>query len=178
MAISDERLTTRSASVGRLQTKWLLSVASREVNRGRVALRESAQLKTTTADERYLRRRSRVGVTQSWQQQRRRTYSFGAEGKGLYIWNTGEEEKVSPTRRDKSTRDADKGPHRCHGRRELLFAALSHSESRILLKSSCGPRVSCCTKRYLQLWAWRKARRGSESNTNETLPTRSGYNQH
>ena len=50
MAISDERLTTRSASVGRLQAKWLLSVASREVDRGRVALRESAQLKTT-ADE-------------------------------------------------------------------------------------------------------------------------------
>ena len=72
MAISDERLTTRSASVGRLQAKWLLSVASREVNRGRVALRESAQLKTT-ADEQCaadgvarqggqrLRRRSRAG---------------------------------------------------------------------------------------------------------------------
>lgn len=35
------------------------------------------------------------------------------EGRGLkYIWNTGEEQKVSPTRRDKSTEDAaDKGPH-------------------------------------------------------------------
>jgi len=31
------------------------------------------------------------------------------------------------------------------------------------LKSNCGPRVSCCTERYLQSWAWRKARRGSET---------------
>jgi len=86
MAISDERLTTRSASVGRPQAKWLLSVASREVNRGRVALRESAQLKTT-ADEQSL---------DKWRRSWAGSYnlsnsSFGAEGNGLYIWNTGEE---------------------------------------------------------------------------------------
>ena len=52
--------------------------------------------------------------------------TLGPKGKGC-ISGT-QEEKVSPTRRDKSTRDADKGPHlRYHSRRELLFAALSHS---------------------------------------------------
>ena len=140
MAISDERLTTRSASVGRLQAKRLLSVASREVNRGRVALRESAQLKTT-ADEQCaadgvarqggqrqnLRRRSRAGSPILATAAKANNTALGPRGRLKYIWNTSEE-KVSPTRRDKSTRDADKGPHlRRHSRRELLFAALSHS---------------------------------------------------
>ena len=133
MAISDERLT-RSTSVGRLQAKRLLSVASREVNRGRVALRESAQLKTT-ADEQCaadgvarqvvnvkLAEAKPGRVPQSQQQQRRRILpTLGPRGKGC-ISGT-QEEKVSPTRRDKSTRDADKGPH-------LLVSAVGNCYSR------------------------------------------------
>lgn len=106
MAISDERLTTRSASVGRLQAKWLLSVASREVNRGRVALRESAQLRRRLMSS-VCGGEAGQGPTILATTAKANNTALGPRGKGC-ISGT---QKVSPTRRDKSTRDADKGPH-------------------------------------------------------------------